>query len=55
MINEIYASHGYIFRDQEYLDQFEQIEWYHPLHKNVDSLLTGVEHMNIETLSKVLR
>ena len=54
MINEIYASHGYIFRDLEYLRQFKRVKWYQPRFENVDTLLTGVEQMNIQTLSKAL-
>ncbi len=54
MINEIYASHGYIFPDVENLHYFKRRKWYQAKHQRVDSLLTDIERLNIQTLSTEL-
>ncbi len=50
IINEIYASHGFIFRSEELARQFEQKPWYRPAHQNIDALLSGIEKLNIQKI-----
>lgn len=53
MRDEILAGHGYIFSNNQKQDYFDLQEWYIGLHENVDSLLSDIEHLNYNLLSKV--
>ena len=51
--NEIYARHGYIFKDKELRDYFMDKLWYYPSRKNVkDSDLNYYERKNIQRIQK---
>lgn len=47
MRNEIYARHGYIFRNADLLQHFKSTAWYKPQFANVEAKLTEVERKNI--------
>ena len=57
-INEIYARHGRIFKDNELKNYFESLSWYYGVYepaefdKIQDSLLNDIEKENIKTLVK---
>ncbi len=54
-INEIYARHGRIFRDEPYSSRFNSCEWYNPMYSADefnDDWLNGFEHENIELLAE---
>ena len=48
--NEIFARHGYIFKDADLDEHFRAQPWYEPKSQNVDNLLTDVDKKNIERL-----
>ena len=50
MRNEIYARHGYIFKNPELKDYFERQSWYEPIYEDVTNLLSNVEKENIAFL-----
>lgn len=47
MRNEIYARHGYSFKNKEWRYTFEQEDWYMPMGVDIRHLLTDVEIENI--------
>lgn len=54
-INEIYARHGYLFSNEEYLEYFNQFDWYQNTTKNSDmeavsNQFSSVEKYNVEVL-----
>ena len=52
-INEIYARHGYIFKDDAIREHFEQYDWYEETVKPDDftnDMLSDTEVKNIELL-----
>ncbi|MEO1518401.1 MAG: YARHG domain-containing protein [Bacteroidota bacterium] len=51
MINEIYAAHGYIFRDEETFHHYKRKSWYQPEHYNVDNFLSDIERLNIRRMA----
>ena len=54
-INELYARHGYIFKDNELLSYYSQFDWYEEKVKPGDfstSLFNDVERKNVETMQK---
>ncbi|MCQ2256973.1 MAG: YARHG domain-containing protein [Bacteroidaceae bacterium] len=52
MRNEIYARHGYIFKNQELREHFEHEFWYEGLYSDVSSMLTDVEKKNVALIQK---
>lgn len=48
--NEIFARHGYKFKNKELLDYFKNKSWYTPRYDKVDTLLTDIEKYNINVL-----
>jgi hypothetical protein len=50
MRNEIYARHGYIFKNTELRDYFEKQSWYKPVSDDVTNLLSDVEKRNADFL-----
>ena len=51
MRNEIYARYGYKFVLNGEMDKyFKSQEWYIPRNNNVDSIITGLEKINIELI-----
>lgn len=46
MRNEIYARHGYIFKNTELRNYFEQQSWYKPQSDDVTDLLSNIEKEN---------
>jgi uncharacterized Zn finger protein (UPF0148 family) len=53
MRNEIFARHGFIFKDPDLLMYFAQQKWYKPERLNVDNLLSKIEKENLETIKQV--
>ena len=53
MINEIYAAHGFIFRNEQLLKKYQRQPWYTPRYANVDSYISDVEKLNIKKLAEV--
>lgn len=53
MRNEIYARHGFKFKDQAWAKTFAIYSWYKPKRSNVNSLLTPVEKQNLELIKQV--
>ena len=51
MRNEIYARHGYIFKNKEWREFFEKRTWYHPVKQDITYDLSEIEQTNIEHLS----
>ena len=52
-INELYARHGYDFKDDELKAYFEKYDWYVPSIKPEDfsmELFNDVERENVETM-----
>jgi hypothetical protein len=45
--NEIYARHGYIFKDAALRNYFMSQPWYSPRYNNVDGMLTAAEKREI--------
>lgn len=55
IINEIYASHNYIFKDKKISEAFEfSLPDYKPEHTNVENKLTEIEEYNIAWLKQKL-
>lgn len=52
MRNEIYARHGYSFRQAEMAAYFAEQDWYIPCSTNVEKKLTALEKQNIQRLEK---
>jgi hypothetical protein len=50
MRNEIYARHGYSFKDKELRAYFDQQEWYIPMCIDVREELTETEAQNIDLI-----
>ncbi|MBS1773832.1 MAG: YARHG domain-containing protein [Bacteroidetes bacterium] len=50
MLNEIYARHGMVFRDEYLQRHFNDQKWYHPKTNNVYKQLTTTEKQNIAFL-----
>ncbi|MBK8290124.1 MAG: YARHG domain-containing protein [Flammeovirgaceae bacterium] len=48
MRNEIYARHGYSFKDREDRMQFDSIDWYIPMGIDIRDKLTDIEVQNID-------
>lgn len=55
MKNEIMAEYGFIFQDEAIQYYFEQQDWYLPGTKQIDSLLTDIERLNINLLVEAER
>lgn len=55
IINEIYASYGFIFRNEELIIKYHKQPWYKAKHANIDHLLSDVEKLNIKKLIKTER
>jgi hypothetical protein len=56
--NEIYAKHGYQFKDSNLENYFMSCLWYEPLESNADfdeSTLNEYEKHNIEVLDRLIR
>jgi hypothetical protein len=52
MRNEIYARHGYCFKNKEQREFFEMQEWYVPFSIDVKNSLTDIEKKNIPLIMK---
>lgn len=50
MRNEIYAAHGYIFKNKKWKDYFGKQPWYKAQFNNVDDKLTEIEKHNITAI-----
>jgi hypothetical protein len=50
MRNEIYARHGYSFKDMEDRRQFDAIDWYIPMGIDIREALTDIEVQNIDLI-----
>jgi hypothetical protein len=50
MRNEIYARHGYSFKDREDRMQFDTIDWYIPMGIDIRDKLTYIEVQNIDLI-----
>jgi hypothetical protein len=50
MRNEIYARHGYCFKNKEFRHHFEAQEWYMPMGVDIRAQLTDVEAQNIDLI-----
>ncbi|MEX1001765.1 MAG: YARHG domain-containing protein [Crocinitomicaceae bacterium] len=50
MRNEIYARHGYSFKNKDWRYHFEKKEWYMPMGVDIRDKLTDVEAINIELI-----
>ena len=46
--NEIYARHGYMFKDTVLQTYFEKQNWYRPLYDDVEEYITPLERANIK-------
>ena len=54
-INEIYARHGYKFKDQGIFNYFSQFDWYHPIttdQEDAKRQFNSTENYNVELLQK---
>ncbi len=50
MRNEIYARHGYCFKNKEWRSLFESYDWYMPMGTDIRGKLTDIEVENIELI-----
>jgi hypothetical protein len=50
MRNEIYARHGYCFKNKEWRSVFESYDWYMPMGTDIRGKLTDIEVENIELI-----
>lgn len=50
MRNEIYARHGYCFKNKEYRRHFEDQDWYMPMGVDIRDQLTDIEVQNIDLI-----
>ena len=48
--NEIYARHGYSFKNKKWRQHFEQKDWYIPMGLDIRDKLTDIEVQNIELI-----
>jgi len=48
--NEIYAKHGYSFKDDSLSLVFSKFDWYYPVNLDVRHLLTDIELSNLEAI-----
>lgn len=53
MRNEIYARHGYRFKNKEWANTFGEKDWYVPCYDNVQSRLSTIEQKNITRIMKM--
>jgi YARHG domain len=53
LVNEVYASYGYIFKKPEWQKYYAQKPWYKGIHADVESMLTPLERKNIEFVRKL--
>lgn len=53
LIDEIYATHGFIFRSEDTYNYYQKYTWYQPKHYNVDNLLSDVERINIRKIARL--
>ncbi len=52
MRNEIFARHGFIFSNSRLQEYFAAQAWYEPRHRDVFSLLSGVERANVRLIGE---
>lgn len=52
MRNEIFASHGYIFKSADLREHFSKTKWYKPLYNDVTNKLTEIEKYNITLIQE---
>jgi hypothetical protein len=50
MRNEIYARHGYSFKDKEMRARFDSTSWYIPMGVDIREQLTDIEVQNIDLI-----
>ncbi|MCB9222981.1 MAG: YARHG domain-containing protein [Crocinitomicaceae bacterium] len=50
MRNEIYARHGYSFKNKDWRYHFEEMDWYMPMGIDIRDKLTEIEVINIELI-----
>ncbi|WBW99007.1 YARHG domain-containing protein [Oceanirhabdus sp. W0125-5] len=48
--NSIYAKNGYKFSTEEFHNYFSKFEWYKPISKDVDKLLSQIDNENIKNI-----
>lgn len=48
MRNQIFARHGYIFKNEKWKDYFSKKKWYKPVSNDVNQSLSDIEKINIE-------
>ncbi|PWJ31144.1 YARHG domain-containing protein [Sediminitomix flava] len=53
--NEIFASHGYIFKSNKWKSYFLKKDWYKPMYSNVIDSLTLIEKVNISSILEIER
>jgi len=53
MRNEIFASYGYKFKSEKWINYFSKKSWYQPTFDNVDDQLTAIDKHNIEIILEV--
>ncbi len=53
LVNEVYASHGYIFQKEKWKTYYAAKKWYQPRATEVESLLTPIERANIDFVRKI--
>jgi len=53
--NEIYARHGYVFRNSGYQNYFGSKEWYNPNPNFTEDLLNNVERENVKKVQEYER
>lgn len=54
-IDEIYATHGYIFPSEDTYRYFKKRQWYQPRYHNVDQHLSDIERINIRKMVKMAK
>ncbi|MBW3520101.1 YARHG domain-containing protein [Flavobacterium sp. NKUCC04_CG] len=52
LVNEIYARHGYRFKESRYQDYFESFNWYSSISDNQNIQLNALEKQNIAVLQQ---
>ncbi len=53
ILNEMYAKHGYIFKEKQYRDYFSAKSWYVPVYNDMNdaqSLFNSIERSNMNTI-----
>jgi hypothetical protein len=55
MRNEIYADYGYIFPTNKWERYFQKQKWYTPRYKEVSKMMTIIEKINLDNISKLLK